>query len=266
MKPVDCKIDFLLKTIDSFGPDEKTIFVLEEVTKSTAQYIRENMKGFGFIYSLNLRERGRYEGKNRELGIMIGFSSTLVLNSYNLLERTLFPERTLHANFSCDNYKIGVIGFHSLTGVGYKQAKSAQFASTAEYMHQNETDIDFLCFDANEPEVDHHNISDIKFFRDGANLILGKEKIHKLEDAYREFLSKKPALLKEKIEIQNISENIASNPLETSYVIRGNYKKRYDYIFVSSKWDVINVEYRLEGAIEAGGDHAIVIGEFEAKV
>ena len=72
-------------------------------------------------------------------------------------------------------------------------------------------------------------------------------------------------ILKEKIKEQDESENMVNSPLETSYIIREENKRRYDYIFCSKKWEIINIEYRLDDAIEAGSDHAIVIGEFEAK-
>ena len=121
MKSIEDKVDYLLNVIDNFKHEEKIIFVLEEVKPSDAQYIRKNVDKFRFIYSVDMREKGKYEGKERELGIFIGFSSDLILNSYNLLERTLFPERTLHAKFSYDVYKFGIIGFHSLTGVGIKK-------------------------------------------------------------------------------------------------------------------------------------------------
>lgn len=271
MKSIENKIDYLMNIIDNFNNEEKIIFVLEEVKPSDTQYIRKNLDNFCFINSVNIREKGEFEGKNRELGILIGYSSNLILNSYNLLERTLFPERTLHAKFSYDDYKFGIVGFHSLTGVGYKKAKSAQFASIAEYIYRNESEIDFLCFDANEPKIDHHDISKIKFHSQkgdkgkSASLILGKNKVHKLNDAYRKFISQKSDILKQKIKEQEKSENIVKTPLETSYKISANNKRRYDYIFCSNNWKIINIEYRLNNAIKSGSDHAIVIGEFKTK-
>lgn len=254
MRSISRKIDHL-KTI----LDENTVFVLEEVRKKEYEYIIENVENFQTIFSLNLREKGKYEGKNRELGVLIGYSKNFTLNKYNLLEDVPFPERTIYANFSLGNFDFGIIGFHSLTGCGYSKTKSAQFASIASYIYENEKDIDFLCFDANEPEIDHYDISKIQFFSQqgdkghSANLIMGDKKVHELNDAYREFLKSK----KDK----GITKEI---PLATSYILSGKKNKRYDYIFSSKKWNVTNFEYKLEEGLSAGSDHAIVLGEFSS--
>ncbi len=250
MGPISQKVDFLKSILD-----ENTVFVLQEVGKKGYEYIVENFKDFEIVFSLNLRKKGKYEGRNRDLGIVIGSSKKFSLKQYELLKDVPFPERTLHANLSYGKNKFGILGFHSLTGCSYKITKSAQFASIASYIYENEKDIDFLCFDANEPEVDHYDISKIKFFSQqgdegySANLIMGEKKVHKLNDAYREFLKS-----------QNHKE---IDPLATSHILnRSNNHKRYDYIFSSEKWDITDFEYKLEEGISAGSDHAIVLGEF----
>lgn len=254
MRPISQKIDYLKKILD-----DKTIFVLEEVGRKDYEYIIENIENFETIFSLNLREKGKYEGKNRELGVLIGFSKNFTLNRHNLLKDVPFPERTIYANLSYGNFDFGILGFHSLTGCSYSKTKSAQFASIASYIYENEKDIDFLCFDANEPEIDHYDISKTQFFSQqgdkglSANLVMGDKKVHELNDAYREFLKTK----KDK----GVTEK---TPLATSYIINGKYKKRYDYIFSSKKWQVINFEYKLEEGLAAGSDHAIVLGEFSS--
>ncbi len=252
MRSISQKIDFLKTLLD-----ENTIFVLQEVRKKDYEYIVENIENFETIFSLNLRKKGKYEGKNRELGVLIGFSKKFTLKNHNLLKDVPFPERTIYANLSYENFNFGILGFHSLTGCSYKKTKSAQFASIASYIYENEKDIDFLCFDANEPEIDHYDISKTQFFSQqgdkghSANLIMGEKKVHELNDAYREFLkSQKDGGKTEEI------------PLAISHIIRGKNKKRYDYIFSSKKWDVTNFEYKLEEGISAGSDHAIVFGEF----
>jgi hypothetical protein len=239
--------------------DDSTVFVLEEVGRKDYEYIIENIGDFETIFSLNLREKGKYEGKNRDLGILIGFSKNFTLNKHNLLKDVPFPERTIYANLSYGNFDFGILGFHSLTGCSYSKAKSAQFASIASYIHENKKDIDFLCFDANEPEIDHYDISKTQFYSQqgdkglSANLVMGEKKVHELNDAYREFLKSK----KDK----GITEEI---PLTTSYIIGGKTNKRYDYIFSSKKWNVTNLEYKLEEGLSAGSDHAIALGEFSS--
>lgn len=270
MKAIEGKINFLLETITSFNRNTKVVFVLEEVKVKDFEYIKNNIKGFKFIYSLDIRKRGKYEGLNRGLGLVIAYSSNITLIKYNLLKRTLFPERTLHAIFSCNNYKFGVLGFHALTGVGYKKAKSSQFASIADYIDKNEIDIDFLCFDANEPKTDSYDISNIEFHDQqgdkgySASLIMGENRVHKLNDAYREYISLNYNSLSKQTK-QKIKDKLGTDLLKTSHIITGGGKKRYDYIFCSSRCNVINLEYRLAEAIKAGSDHALVVGEFKFK-
>lgn len=47
--------------------------------------------------------------------------------------------------------------------------------------------------------------------------------------------------------------------LKTSHRIQNKYNKRYDYIFLTKNFKVINVEYRLAESLEAGSDHAMVV-------
>ncbi|MFS0864269.1 hypothetical protein [Fredinandcohnia sp. 179-A 10B2 NHS] len=98
----------------------------------------------------------------------------------------------------------------------------------------------------------------------GAALILGKKPVHNMKDSYRVWLAYNQDKLKEIEEMQcNIPEEsvLKYTPISVSHSIRGNYHKRYDYIMISEHFCVRNVEYRLEGAIRAGSDHAMVIAD-----
>jgi hypothetical protein len=67
-------------------------------------------------YNLHLRPRGRHERRNRMLGVAI-FGFNITAESCSLVERSVFPERMLDATFKHNHGKIGILTFHSLTGV-----------------------------------------------------------------------------------------------------------------------------------------------------
>lgn len=60
----------------------------------------------------------------------------------HLIDKSVFPDRTLVTETNFEGKKIKILNFHSLTGVGYKKGKSSAFASIAQYLHEN--DVDFI--------------------------------------------------------------------------------------------------------------------------
>ena len=182
-----------------------------------------------------------------------------------LLERAPFPERALKAVINHDGYLFEVICFHSLTGVGYLKAKSAQFTVLAEHLHANQDQPTILCCDLNEPKIDHADPSRLEFFDQkgdqgkAASYIMKPEGKHFLQDTYRLWLKQNPEELNRISREQETSGDLLSTPLVVSHVVNGKINKRYDYIMVSSHWDVVDVQYRYEEAIRHGGDHAVVI-------
>jgi len=213
------------------------------------------LKPLSSAFSLDLREPGKYEGKNRSLGVAT-LSFGIELCSFELLNRSVFPERTLFSKLKYLDCSLFVLNYHSLTGVDYKKAKSSNFATIADFMEQNDNILDFACFDANEPEIDSMNVDELKFWdnRDkgyNAGLILGKNKVHCLEDSYVRFLKMK-------------NVHIETNPLTTSHKT-GENMRRYDYILSSKKWSPCYIDYPYESSLIASSDHSIVVGDFIAK-
>lgn len=247
---IEIKINFL----KNYLRKDNCIFVLEEVVDNDFKQL-EKIKGFNLIYSLDLRKPGKYDAKNRKLGVVIGLSKNLEINKYKVINRSLFPERTLFVKCKYRNKEINILGFHSLIGVDYKKSKSAQFYAIAEFINKNK--LDFMCFDANEPKKDSYNLSDLEFFDQkgdkgkAASLILGKNKIHNLNDSFRVFIE------------NNKSKYLKRSPLETSFIVTGGFKKRYDYIFSTNNWKVENFSYLYKEAVLSGSDHALVIGDYK---
>lgn len=78
-----------------------------------------------------------------------------------MLERTLFPERTLYMEVNNENQLFKIMGLHSITGCDYSKAKSIQFYSFAEVIDLYKPDI--VAIDANEPQVDHYDVKEMIF-------------------------------------------------------------------------------------------------------
>ena len=84
-----------------------------------------------------------------------------------------------------------------------------------------------------------------------ASLILGKNKVHNLNDSYVTYLNRKGIVEK-------------ANPILVSHRTGPN-ERRYDYIFSSKGWTPEFVSYPYEESIKATSDHSIVIGDFTRK-
>jgi len=178
---------------------------------------------------------------------LLGFN--VAIEDKWLLERTVFPERSLVCRVGIPDIGAAqVVTFHSLTGVGYHQGKAANFAAIAEYLVAAE-DLDFLCFDANEPKVDAFNFSEVEFWPRGPNasLILGPDKVHPLDDVYRKVLDN--------------DDGTRASPLAVSHLTKG-VPRRYDYIMASKKWTPRTVRYPFEESVAATSDHSLVVAEF----
>ena len=175
------------------------------------------------------------------------------IESSGLLDRTIFPERTLYVESIFNSQTIKTLNFHSLTGSGYKKAKPSNFASIADFLYQQNC-LDFFSCDANEPKVDSLFDSELEFWNNhdkghNASLLFGQNRVHELGDSLREFLVKR-------------GQTVTSNPLVISHETRNN-KRRYDFIYNSVRWTPLNIEYPYKESLNASSDHSMVIGDYE---
>jgi len=241
---------------------EPVLVCLDEVKRSSYDKLVGSLNPRSSCFSLDLRRPGKNEGKERGTGVaVLGFGLPIV--SFELMDRAVFPERTLFVLLGGAFGPIRVAAFHSLTGVGYRKAKASNFASIADYLQLHGAELDFLCFDANEPKHDSMDPDKLEFsvLSDKGKvkklaLIMGSQKVHKLSDSYVAYL-------------RSSGEVVTRDPLAVSYKTgtpkKKQVEKRYDYIMQSSRWRITNCEYPYEESIAASSDHSAVIADYEPR-
>lgn len=232
--------------------DGRTVICLQEVTEPSFQCIRESLPaGCSTVYSLNYRKPGKYDGKNRHLGVMIILPESISIVESGVIERVIFPDRTAYAKIAYNGAEYKILSLHSITGCAYGKAKSTQFYAFAEAIEGLRPDI--VTFDANEPAKDHYDISQMEFFDngdkgDGARTFFGSLSSSGLSDAFTVHYDK--------------ANYVDGEPLATSHLIHGKIKRRYDFTFVNeSRMTVSNCQYQYDKGCELSSDHAIIVTE-----
>lgn len=263
------KIETLQSVISKTSNSQPYVICLQEVTEKSYSYLSKIKEFNNHIFSLNIRKPGKMEGQNRKLGCMIIIPKELKFNNSFLINRSLFPERALVAEIIYEEKTFQAISFHSLTGVGYKKAKSANFATIADYLNSRKGKPTILCCDLNEPKIDHIDINSNVYFNQGgdkgkyAELILNPKGIHNLKDSFRMWLRKNEPDYNRIKERQESTDKIEYSPLILSHKVRNTYSKRYDYIMVSPEFKVKSINYDYATGVAGGSDHAILTGKFE---
>lgn len=225
--------------------DKYTIIILEEVTPKNYEELKEVFYDCNIEYSLNYRMPGKYDTKQRQLGIAIITTEDLPILSAKCLDRCLLPERTLLVEIKYGHKPIRVLGLHSITGCDHKKAKSMQFYSFAEAIDEYKPDI--VGMDANEPEVDHYDVSKMKFFDNkdkgkGAQTFFNTLVENALYDTYAPHYRK--------------YEYRSTKPLTVFHKVSGKIDKRYDFIFTNR--GLGSCRYAYAEGVAYGSDHAVI--------
>lgn len=226
------------------------IIILQEVKQNSYEYLKEVFNDCNIEYSLNYRVPGKYDNDSRKLGVAIITSKDIQILYANTLNRTLMPDRTLFLELEYNNQIIRVMGFHSITGVQHLKAKELQYFGFAEAVDEFKPDI--VGIDANEPEIDHYDVSKMKFFD---NYCKGKG----CESFFNSMVSQ--GLSDSFVKGYDINNYVEGQCLTTSHIIkRGNKQVRYAFVFLNEdKFPNYKCSYDYEGAVRAGSDHASVI-------
>lgn len=237
-----CKIDKIANFIFS-NIEKPTIVCLQEVLSMHKDRLIERLAPCHYAYSLDYRKPGLFDGKNRKMGVLTMLFGGEI-EEEKVLERTVFPDRTLYTKMRIGEESVSLLNFHSITGVGYRHAKGANFASIAEFLHET-VDLDFFCCDANEPEVDSFDANEMKFWNPNSkatSLIFGNNKVHHLTDP-----------------VQTDLLNVEKLPFSH---LTGNTRRRYDFIFRSERWRTRRFDFYYNESIDASSDHAMIVGQF----
>lgn len=122
-----------------------------------------------------------------------------------------------------------------------------------------------LAMDTNSPWVDHPDpdLVGCCFDRPGARhfergLLHPADKVHGLRDVLRTWLDANPD------EFKRIRAERPAGPLAISHrtgrnASRAGNPRRYDHIYATSDFEIIDVRYLYDEAIDAGSDHALVL-------
>lgn len=228
-----------------------TICILEEVTPDHYYKLCSIFSDANIEYSLDYRKPGKYDTKQRQLGVCIITSKDIEILNAKCLERCLLPDRTLLVDIKVNSNELRVMGLHSITGCDHKKAKSIQFLSFAEAIDEYKPDI--VAFDANEPEADHYDVEQMTFFKGNRDKGMGAKTFfyslgqHELYDSY--------------VMHYDSIDYVEGEPLAVSHVINGEINRRYDFVFTNRY--VVNSKYLYKEAVEVGSDHALIEVEVE---
>ncbi len=255
---IKCTSDItkIVKLLSSKKASSECIIALQEVMPASAERLVEAFGDrFHIEYSLNYREPGEFDTNNRKLGVMIMISKDIEVIDAGICERNVFPERTLYVDIDYKGQMMKAMALHSLTGVSFKMAKSVQFRTFAEYVNSCTPAI--VSFDANEPKVDHYDVSKMEFFDQGQNESGSGAKLFfetMINNNLRDVLT----------DVYDSSSYALGEPLKVSHIIGSTKaKRRYDFVFVRKDLKVKNVEYLYDESIAATSDHAMIVVDFE---
>lgn len=249
----------VLETISRLVKDVDAIVCLQEVQPSVKDFLVGKVygwtdtKGGSYAYSLDYRQPGRYDGKNRKLGVLMLCPASMYIIDSGVFIRTPFPDRTLWAEILYRGETIKVASLHSITGCGYSKAKSTQYFSFTEAI--GEFDPDILTTDANEPEIDHWDITQAKFYDnkdngEGAKTFFTNLDLNHMVDAY--------------VPHYNHDAFKLGKPLTHSVKVNRKGYCRYDFIFASeARFNFGNCEYLYQAGLDGTSDHAVVVAELE---
>lgn len=247
-----CQIDKIIDLLEKYMLESNSIAALQEVMPENAEIIKQRFAtNYNVIYSLDYYPSNiEFDTDNRRLGVMFILSKDIIINNSGVFERCFFPERTLYAEIMVNAVRRRIVNFHSITGVSFKMGKAVLYRRFAESINDFKPDI--VSMDANEPKVDHYDISKMQFFDQGdsgkgAKVFFDELIKCGLVDAYA---SK-----------YDISEYKFEEPLVVSHIINKTIYKRYDFIFVKEDLEAKSIDYYYQEACEASSDHAMIVAD-----
>ncbi|MEQ9325282.1 MAG: hypothetical protein RIF41_39310, partial [Polyangiaceae bacterium] len=170
------------------------------------------------------------------------------------------PERSLCALIRHGNltFEVASLALPPASS-GWKQLKAVQADIFADRWASRTHPL-VAGLDRNSPFIDHPDLNQTVWFWEAEERLFGPSPKHDLRDVLRTHLhpnpSKRRRLLRERPE----------GPLATSFMRgtgRGDTPARYDAIYASPEWRVLDVTYPWQASLEAGSDHGAVWAHLE---
>lgn len=249
----DRKLDWVLAQ----KPD---LILLQEVKAALLEEMRSRPEFKWVSCSLDHSETIQPDRKGWGLGCAIATTRP----DFSLIESGLLPDNSVPAR--CAWADVGIAGktvtlvsFHAPPGVNWFEKKNLSYLALRDFLIDRRGSPTILGMDANSPCVDHPDLRESIFYRDGEREILGDSVKHDLRDAYRVYLENNPkaheAVLKER----------PNGPIAISHFTGTKEKipRRYDFLFSSKEFEVERMEYPLEQSLAAGSDHSAVLADLD---
>lgn len=232
------------------------ILTLQEVSqKAWGEFEKSGLfkSGYYTLEEFDLEPQGY-----RKHGVAILARHGLTLSKPHLIPNLPKPERALSVQVDGLATPLEVISWHAPNAAGEgSETKMQAYRAVSSWLTGKET-AKVLGFDGNSWNTtvklkrDTPSNTADPYYEEG--LFFSSGAPHQLMDALVTFYRNNPEAH------QAVVQQRPEGPLAVSY-IRGSQKDRFDYIFASPDFEVIQCEYDYEGGIGAGSDHGIVIAD-----
>ena len=194
----------------------------------------------------------------RRGGCLIAATDEWVLTSARPFPNVLPSNRALAVTATRGGATLTLLSCYAPTNTGPgRKVRPGYFSALAAWLPFVPTPV-VLGMDANGPRVDHPDIEQTRWWTEEESLVLGTGV--QTSDVLRLWYADHPEDLKHRVRYY------PNGPLADSYHRgrKGKYLRcRYDSIRVSPGIGVTDVRYLYEEAVQAGGDHALVVAEIE---
>lgn len=175
----------------------------------------------------------------------------IALVSSSPLANVPSPERTMWATVNVDGLGIDVASLAAPpASSGWKEQKAVQVDRYHEIWASRQRPL-IIGMDRNTPRVDHLDLGRCEWFWEAEERLYGPSARHDLRDVLRVHLEQHPD------ELAAIRTERPQGPLATSF-IRGKTPARYDVIYASPEFEIVEAKTIWAEAIEAGSDHGLV--------
>jgi hypothetical protein len=226
---------------------EWDIALIQEVTTSTWESFRR-LGSDGVVAFDHLPPLA--DGLPRYACAILARDNVQLLGEH-VLEAMPSPERALTARAQIGELTLDVCSWAAPPGVSWGDAgKGRQVSRFAAWLRDRVRPV-VVGIDRNAPKWERSDLADDVWWNKREPLLYGPDRVHDLRDAWRDVLDRDSdhmaALMTERPE----------GPLAVTHLRRG-IECRYDALYVSPEFEVLEVEHLWDQARDAGSDHAAV--------